>query len=255
MDKESIINNAISLKTEEDPLVIRKTVCKFFRGKDGIGSDCDHSSNPDLACGKDECVFECKNSYLKGIFTKPQEFWTPDWELPIQREETKKISSENVFGLNCNNCYLSDNCFSFKANTMCSIDWGEKDVTTEPKLMLEELIKIQYKRIRRAEMIEQMDGGVPDQNLSSEMDRLTALVAQKDSLGNSKFSMSIEASGANGGQLGGGILAQLFGKKEEKIEKVEEVETIVIPTAEPEFKEEFVIEKKSKRERPKKDIN
>lgn len=253
MDKKSIIENAIFLKTEEDPLVIRKTVCKFFKGIEGVGNDCDHSSTPELACGKDECVLDCKDTYLRGIFTKPQEFWTADWELPLQNTEAKKLSSESAFGLNCNNCYLSSNCFSFKANTMCSIDWGENDVATEPGLMLEELIKIQYKRIRRAEMIEQLDGGVPDQNLSSEMDRLTALVAQKNSLGDSRFSMSIEASGKNGGNLGGGILAQLFGKKEEKIE---EIVTVHIPTSEPEFKEEYIIEKKDdKRKRPSKNAD
>lgn len=250
---EDIIDEAIMLKTEDDPLVIRKVICKFFRGKDGVGNDCDHSNNVELACAKDDCVMECRTKYIAGIFSRPQEFWTPDWEQPIAIEKDKKVSIKNAIGLNCTNCYLSDTCFAYKANHTCSIDWGVEEMTTDPKAQLDVLIEMQNQRILMARQVEVSDGGVPDQNLSNEIDRLTGMLSMKDNLNAEKFSLNISGQGQLGAAAGGGILAKLFAKEEKPAEeKVETIEVQPVEDAtiitEPAFNEDIVVEqKKSKR--------
>lgn len=97
----------------------------------------------------------------------------------------------------------------------CAIDWTAPIEELTPTNIVDYLIKIQAERVNRSQIQEKIDGGVADQNLSSEMDRLTGLIQAKQNLNSVRvnFSASVEGS-ADGVKAGGGILSQLFGKKE-----------------------------------------
>jgi hypothetical protein len=200
---EDIINFAKNLKDDNDVENIRLHVCAFYGDK-----CCSNSSDPEKSCTKDECVLECKNTYLSKIFSRPMEKWSPEFELPLVREK-KKLQDVVEIGLHCDSCYMLDKCPAYIANSMCGIEWSDEAHTTDPKELIDLLIKIQIKRVSRASTFEEMDGGVPDANLSTEMDRLQGMIQAKNDLNTTKFSLNMSAQ--TNGKEGGGILAQLFG--------------------------------------------
>lgn len=242
--REDIIGMAKNLRNDDNPENIRLVVCKFYGD-----NCCSMSSDPDLSCEKDECVMKCKNEYLSKIFTRPQEKWTPEFDLPVQRPK-KKLNDFIEIGMRCNSCYMNDKCPAFEPNNMCGIEW-EGEAITDPKDMIDSLIRMQYKRISRAQMFEEMDGGVPDANLSSEMDRLQGMIESKNNLNLNKLSININAQSQ--GNQGGGILSQLFGgggNKEIPATSVEETPVLDISTLKaPEFNEELIEGKKTVRKK------
>lgn len=233
MTPEAIKERAAALKDETDLDKVRTVICNFYGDR-----CCSMSSDVELSCKKDECVQECLKSYCSKIFSRPQEKWTADWDKPIPRET--KVSQE--LGLACDSCYLADSCPVYKVNAVCGVDWGEEKVVLTPESMLDFLIKLQYKRIARAEKIEQVDGGVPDQNLSAEIDRMSLLVEAKQELSTNRLSIRVEEKSSNGG----GLLSKLFGDMSKGLpDKTTPTATIDIP-----FTEEHVTEKISAKLKP-----
>lgn len=230
--EKEIIEKAIQLKAEENEDTIRAVVCKFF------GENCcDRTADASVSCRDSECLRECKELYLSKIFSRPQVQWDPKWELPIERQPSKEKA---IYGLQCDKCHLSDSCYAFKRNHTCSIDWGEKDADLTPKGMLDHLIKLQFTRLARAQQIELVDGGVIDQNLSTEMERYKELATIKADMDMTKFSFKMEAQAPAGG--GGGLLSKLFGNMGAAPQSLDssKVETIDVP-----FTEDIVTEKVS----------
>lgn len=252
LTKEEIIERAKNLRNDSDPTNIRLVVCKFF------GDKC-CSNTGEGSCEDDANVLECKATYLERIFDKPQEEWTSDWETPITREK-KNIEEVIAIGVQCNNCHISDSCPEYRKNHSCSIEWAKKDFSEmTPEQMVDYLIAMQQERVARAQKFELIDGGVPDTNLSLEMDRLSGLIAQKNEMRGARFSLNISGS-ANSSQ-GSGLLSQLLGsmgkKGEDKAEAppVEEQKVISVKSVDTlEFSEE-VIEGRpiSRKERMKKE--
>ena len=113
------------------------------------------------------------------------------------------------------------------------------------------LINVQYERVKRTSVFEKIDGGVPDANLSSEMDRLTDFINTKDAMGREKLSINLEASGPSHSS-GGGILSKIFGGGG-NAPAVEAKPTRALPTETAEYVE--VIEEPEKVKRGKKHEN
>lgn len=222
--------------------------CSFY--KKGKNPDC-------KGCLQDEdTVKECSEDFMSMIEARPMEYWTPAFDAPEVRD---KVNPDTLaMGMNCDSCYMSDKCPLFKANSLCAIDWSAGGIdATDPKEVVKYLAKVQLGRIQRAQMVEKIDGGVPDALMSSEMDRMTDYMNQLQDLSEDKFKLSIEASGkgAKGVESAGGVLAALFAPKAPAETPKEEVEDAEATVVESTVEEAEVIEEKPSRRRRRKKSN
>lgn len=212
----AIKDDASSIEIEN----AKNIVCPFYKkGKYPACATCIQD---------DKTVIACKEDYLERIEITPFEVWSPSFGAvkPIFRERTVT----QKFGMLCDKCYFADVCSEYAENHTCSVDFGDVS-ETDPKKIADTLIQLQQARIKRAEAAELVDGGIPDNNLSGEMDRLTGLLSLKQNLYADKFSLKIEGQATGNG---GGILAQLFGgaskpKEQTAIEEGVAEEVIEIP--------------------------
>lgn len=201
---EQVKANLLILTDTEsaDPLSeIKEIVCVF--NQKGNNPICKACIQPDFKLN------ECKDWYMEKIPHRPMLEWEPTFDL-LEVREKKKVSQDQFNTLACDTCYLSKSCPEFKAMSTCAIDWSPDTDVTDPKNLIDSVIRLQQERIKIARAAELADGGIPDQNLSNEMDRFTGLVSMKNEMNQDKFSLKIEASQQNNGN-GKGILSQLFG--------------------------------------------
>lgn len=184
---------------------LRSSLCDFFEL--GCRPDC-------VGCYKNEKMLEeCKKYYLDRIFSVPLEVWDESFDVKVLKERQRvDLSSLDNFGVNCDTCYMYDKCPMYKKGYICAIKWGSNRPET-PGEFLDYLINTQYERVQRSMAIERLDGGVADENLSKEMDRLKNMVGAKVDLSREKVSISVEATGAANS---GGILQKIFGNSERK---------------------------------------
>jgi hypothetical protein len=203
--------------TEKEDLI--KHLCPFF--EKGGHPDC-------ISCKKtEEDLEECKEVYLSRITKVPLDLWEPDFDKLIVESRNKIPLKEIVgIGVNCDSCYMYDKCPLYKSGYICAIDWNDEKPDT-PEKFYDFLVDTQFERVRRATVFEKVDGGVPDANLSNEMDRLSGFIADKANLGRERLSISVEASGA--ARSGGGILSKIFGGG--STESLPASETKSLPTA------------------------
>jgi hypothetical protein len=188
---------------------LRNVVCPFY--KNGRAVKC-------IGCKKEDDIVEgCKEELIAGLLRRPTyglsgAFYDTAFDLPIVLPRVAKVSVLDTvaMGLICNTCHVSDNCPLYVENHECGIDWKEGVDTTDTKAVLGHMIDLQMQRVTRARNMELIDGGMPDQTTSGEMDRLTGLIGMKDNLDADRFSVRIDASSKSGSE-GGGILAKLFG--------------------------------------------
>lgn len=203
-------DNVNKLRQSDDPEVIKQIVCPFYQG--GNHPECRRCRQPE------EQLMECKDEYLLRIESQPLEKWNKDFDKITVRQK-KPIKEIHDIGLGCNMCYMAKSCPQYEANATCSIDFTVDAYAGDPKKAVEYLIELQTERVNRASVIERMDGGIPDQNLSLEIDRLQSLIQTRSDLDMNKFSLRISGETNSAQQTTGaaGILSQIFGggKKEE----------------------------------------
>ena len=200
--RESIRTRIEKMKSTEDAEVLRETVCPFFE----LGG-C-----PDCAvCLKEEDdVRACRDEYLEKIILHPMDIWSEEFDVTAYKKRDVTPAEDLIgIGVNCNFCYMSDKCPLYKRDHVCGIQW-DNNRPQSPKEFMDFLINTQFERVRRASVFEKIDGGVPDANLSGEMDRLRDYVLGKSDMDTNRLSINVEAKGSASG--GGGILAQIFGK-------------------------------------------
>ena len=201
------IKKRISLITEagDDIDDLKDCVCPFF--EKGGCSDC-------IGCPKDEdSVLGCRDYYLEKIKMNPMELWAEDFDKQVVLSRDKiSVDSLAGIGLNCDSCIMYDKCPYYKKGYSCAIDWVGSNKPGTPAEFMDFLVSTQYERVKRAVVIEKIDGGVPDANLSGELDRLQSLVLGRVDMDRAKFSVSVEASGPSSAAKSGGILAAIFGK-------------------------------------------
>lgn len=108
----------------------------------------------------------------------------------------------------CDTCAIATRCEKFMPQTTCAFNIPIEIKTKEQRAaFLTGMIEIQAQRVAFGVMVEQVNGGYPDPNLSQEYDRmLKAMQVQADlEDGRDFLKISVEAKG------GGGLLSQLFG--------------------------------------------
>lgn len=231
------------VRDAEDPEVLKKHLCPFF----------EKGGNPDcMTCRRTESdLEECRDYYLGRIALIPLDVWDESFDKFIaQNRELVEMSEVVGIGINCDSCYMADKCPLYKRGFVCGINWGDNKPTT-PAEYMDFLLNTQFERVRRASVFEKIDGGVPDANLSAEMDRLTDFLNIKDNMGRDRLSINVEASGASQ-PGGGGILAKLFGGGGSSQPAIESKPTIMLPAEEAEYVEEVKEPEKVKVKIPRK---
>lgn len=200
--RESVRLRIAQVKEAEDVEGLRRSVCPFFEL--GGHPDC-------VACMKEEDdVRGCRDEYLEKIVLHPMDMWSEEFDVvAVKKRDATPVEELVGVGVNCNFCYMSDKCPLYKRDYTCGIQW-DKDKPKDAKEFMDFLIGTQFERVRRASAFEKIDGGVPDANLSNEMDRLRDYVVTKGDLDAERLSINVEAKGPS--TAGGGILAQIFGK-------------------------------------------
>ena len=243
--KDSIEKRAKLVRDADDPEELKKHLCPFF--EKGGHPDC-------MMCRRTEAdLDECRDYYLERITLIPLDIWDESFDKFIVQSRDKIEMSEVVgIGINCDSCYMSDKCPLFKRGFVCGIEWGDNKPNT-PTEYMDFLLNTQYERVKRASVFEKIDGGVPDANLSAEMDRLTDFLNIKDNMGRDRLSINVEASGASQ-PGGGGILAKLFGGGGGGSSQpaIESKPTIMLPAEEAEYVEEVKEPEKVKVKIPRK---
>lgn len=230
--KGTTIDERIRLVKTSEGDELKECLCSFF--EKGGCPDC-------RVCMKTESdLDECRDYYLERIVMRPMDIWSEEFDvLKVMSRETVKAEDIVGIGISCDSCYMYDKCPMYKKGYACGIEWSANKPQTATEFM-DFLIDTQFDRVKRASVFEKVDGGVPDANLSGEMDRLHGFVASKIDMGRDRLSISVEAKGgATSG--GGGILAKLFGggtpaveaKPTEAIEskesEIKDVEYVKVP--------------------------
>lgn len=239
--KNKIIEKAKQIAETEDLALIRSVVCKFY--KEGNHPSC---YDPEVCngCQDDEAVLTCRKKYLARIFKNPLLRWDSSFDA-VKIREKRKVDEIQEMGLACNSCYIADKCPQKETDATCSIDWSDSVRDRTPKSLINKLIDIQTERVARAKLHEELDGGIPDQNLSVEIDRLHSLAEAKANIDSHKFSMKIESTSPEGAKMGGGILQRLFDPQNQQLSQGEDTKALpeavvhpVMPTIDVAFTEE-----------------
>jgi hypothetical protein len=110
----------------------------------------------------------------------------------------------------CNNCYLSSRCPSFKENTECAFNLPI-EIRTKDQLQaaMRALLEMQVGRVMFARFAEELEGQGLDPALSNEMDRLFNLIDRFKNISDTRdtIRLEMEARGSSG------VLSRLFGAK------------------------------------------
>lgn len=151
---------------------------------------------------------------IMGVNTLTEKVVGPDGQ-PVE-ESRSLITVRSQSQRLCDSCFLADKCPMFQPASNCAYEIPVEVKTKDQMSALQNgLIEMQTQRVLFARMSEEISGGYPDPNLSSEMDRLQKMIKTKTELEQDGFSVKFEAKG-RGGSDGGGILQRMFGAQPEQ---------------------------------------
>lgn len=123
-------------------------------------------------------------------------------------EDIEVLEVRGTSARRCDTCVIKDRCPEFKPATTCAFSIPTSVKTKEQRAaFMTGMIELQAQRVQFMTLVEQVNGGYPDPNLSQEYDRmLKAIQVQADLEDNRDFlKVSIEARGKTG------ALSRLFG--------------------------------------------
>lgn len=139
-----------------------------------------------------------------------------DEYIEVNPQETPVIRYQSGPLRQCDSCYLASRCPAFREHSECGyklpVEIRTKDQLTA---MLQALIEMQASRVLFARFAEELEGQGLDPALSSEMDRLFALVDKFKNISDTRDMMRIEVE-ARGSA---GVLSRLFGPKAGEISR------------------------------------
>lgn len=113
----------------------------------------------------------------------------------------------------CDTCYVAANCPMMEPGSACRLGFPV-ELTTKDQLIaaLTSFIEMQMGRAAFGKFAEDLEGGYPDPNVSTEFDRLFKMVEKLRDITDDRLSLKIEAE-ARGSA---GILSAIFGAKPEE---------------------------------------
>ena len=127
---------------------------------------------------------------------------------PLTKTGQAKSLMEKGMFMRCDSCTLGDRCPLYKEESICRVPFKEVGGTSDFPSVLQYLFTLQQKRITLGALQEAEDGGLLDDKLSKEIDRMMRMMQQFKELSDTRDEVTIKAKGT-------GILAQIFGAKSE----------------------------------------
>jgi len=129
-----------------------------------------------------------------------------DGQMVSKKEVELQKISQGMY-MECDSCTLGDRCPLYKEGQMCGIPSSEVEGAQDFADIMKMLFNMQKKRVLLGAMQESQDGGILDERLSKEIDRMMGMMQKFRDLVNPQDSIEIKAKGS----ASGGILAQIFG--------------------------------------------
>lgn len=123
-------------------------------------------------------------------------------------EDVEVLEVRGSSSRRCDSCVIKNACELYKPNTTCAYSIPVEIKTKQQRAaFMTGMIEMQAQRVQFAALVEQVNGGYPDPNLSQEYDRLLkAITVQADLEDNRDFlKISVEARGKTG------VLSRFFG--------------------------------------------
>jgi hypothetical protein len=146
---------------------------------------------------------------------------------PVERQEAR-MTTPSVSLLRCDTCFMKDKCPASTPGADCAYEIPVQIRTpAQRQALADSLIEMQAHRVLRMQMVEQVEGGYADPNLTIEMSRLWKMLedarANKDT-----FKVTVEASATPGGA---GMISRIFGDRAgdrlAEIEPAHDVQAVV----------------------------
>lgn len=110
----------------------------------------------------------------------------------------------------CDTCHVAATCPKFTEGSTCAFSFPVSFQTMEQlNAGLNSIIEIQMQRIAFARFAEELEGGYPDPNVSTEMDRFFKLAKLRKDINDNRESLRIEVEAK--GQAG--VLSRIFGER------------------------------------------
>jgi hypothetical protein len=132
-------------------------------------------------------------------------------EIPVAR-------STGVSLRQCDTCFVASNCPAFKAASTCTFNLPVEIRTKDQfKALLTTIIEMQAGRVAFAKFTEDLNGGYPDPNVSSEIDRLFRLSKTLKEMDENRDFIRITAER----QSSGGVLSAIFGDRASALKEIE----------------------------------
>lgn len=129
--------------------------------------------------------------------------------LGMDESETLEVAPATTVRV-CSNCYVAATCPAYKPDNECAyalpLQLRSRD---EMLAFLRGLVEMQAQRVMFGRFTEELEGGYPDPNLSSEIDRLMKLVKELKDIEDNRdvLKLNVEA------RAGAGMISRLFGER------------------------------------------
>jgi hypothetical protein len=124
-----------------------------------------------------------------------------------ERQEPR-LATPSTPLLQCNTCFMKDKCPAKEANSSCKYDIPVSIRTPgQMEAVKAALVEMQTQRVLLMRMIEQMEGGYADPNLTIEMNRLWKMLQDQSSNGDT-VKLTLEAGGQ---AASAGMISRIFG--------------------------------------------
>ena len=187
-------------------------VVKKRNPKDGAGNSLDEKAfqltNTTFLMALNQ-VFEGVKSGDKQLSVK---------DLAILGELKKEFNSEpledvQIYFTKCDPCFFAKNCNLFRAGADCSYDLSKQVQKPQDALdIMKKLLTVQGDRMMRGFLVEKLEGGVIDRDVSEEMAMYFDMVKTLKDIMDDNESLTLKVKGK-------GIVSKLFGEVPEKVEK------------------------------------
>lgn len=148
-----------------------------------------------------------------GIDTQDEVYHNAEGTRLTRQLKLVRTTSESV--LQCSTCYLAGKCPAFEPGAACVYEIPV-EIRTKDQLAAVQaaLIEMQTKRVLRGSLMEEVEGGYMDPNLSSEMDRLNRMIKTRHEMEAEGFSLTIKANQTHSATAAGaGVLSRIFGRE------------------------------------------
>lgn len=136
----------------------------------------------------------------------------------VVREEKGNVTGAfNAVELRCYDCYLAERCPRYDENSTCYFGIPPNVQNADAmSTSLMELYNLQLARVHKGALVEKLDGGVMDKNVSEEIRRTMEMAECIKKFHQEENSVTIQASGRHATKS---VLEEMFGKKKSKEEE------------------------------------